>query len=209
MITRTLGNTTVSALGLGAMPLSRPDRDGTLPDRDRAIATVHAALDRGVTIVDCADCYGPDDYPDDEGLGHNEVVVAAALRGRSEQVLVATKGGIRRRGADWPIDGSPTWIREAVHGSLRRLGVVSIDLYQHHRPDPEVPYVETMGAFKELYDAGLVRQVGISNARARCQPAAGLPGLAAREGRPRDPDPRGQPAGVRGRLGGRGRAHPQ
>ncbi len=164
MMTRTLGDLSVSAIGLGGMPLSRPGRDGSLPDRERAIATVHAALDLGVTLVDTADCYGPDDHPDDEGLGHNEELIAAALRGRSEEVLVATKGGIRRRGAEWPIDGRPAWLRDAVEGSLRRLGVDSIGLYQHHRPDPAVPYAETMGAMKELYDAGLVQRVGISNA---------------------------------------------
>jgi aryl-alcohol dehydrogenase-like predicted oxidoreductase len=168
MITRTLGSgpaaTTVSALGLGGMPLSRPGRDGALPDPDRAVATIHAALDQGVTLVDTADCYGPDDHPRDGGLGHNEEIVARALRGRGEEVLVATKGGIRRDGADWPIDGRPAWIREAVRGSLRRLGVDSIGLYQHHRPDPQVPYAETMGAFRELYEAGLVQRVGISNA---------------------------------------------
>src|SRR6478672_8396661 len=164
MMTRTLGDLSVSAIGLGGMPLSRPGRDGSLPDRDRAIATVRAALDLGVTLVDTADCYGPDDHPDDEGLGHNEELIAAALRGRSEEVLVATKGGIRRRGAEWPIDGRPAWLRQAVEGSLRRLGVDSIGLYQHHRPDPDVPYAETMGAMRELYDAGLVQRVGISNA---------------------------------------------
>jgi aryl-alcohol dehydrogenase-like predicted oxidoreductase len=164
MRTRTLGDTQVSALGLGGMPLSRPGRDGTLPDPDRAVATVHAALDLGVTLIDTADCYGPDGHPHDDGLGHNEEIVARALRGRSEDVLVATKAGIRRDGADWPIDGRPEWIHEAVRGSLRRLGVDVIDLYQHHRPDPAVPYAETMGAFKELHDAGLVRRVGLSNA---------------------------------------------
>lgn len=160
MITRTLGDLQVSAIGLGGMPLSRPGRDGTLPDRDRAIATVHAALDLGVTLIDTADCYGPDV----DGFGHNELLVAEALRGRSEQVLVATKGGIRRDGADWPIDGRPAWLRDAVRQSLQRLEVESIGLYQHHRPDPEVPYAETMGAMKELHDAGLVERVGISNA---------------------------------------------
>ena len=154
MRTRALGDAQVSALGLGGMPLSRPGRDGTLPDPDRAIATVHAALDLGVTLIDTADCYGPDDHPRDGGLGHNEEIVARALRGRPEEVLVATKGGIRRDGADWPIDGRPAWIHEAVRGSLRRLGVETIDLYQHHRPDPEVPYAETMGAFKGCTTTG-------------------------------------------------------
>ena len=146
------------------MPLSRPGRDGELPPRERAVATVHAAIDAGVTLIDTADCYGPDHHPRDHGLGHNEELVAEALRGRSEDVLVATKGGIRRDGERWPIDGSPRWIRTAAEGSLRRLGVDVIDLYQHHRPDPAVPYADTLGALRELYDAGLVRHLGISNA---------------------------------------------
>ncbi|WP_460795576.1 aldo/keto reductase [Nocardioides pacificus] len=154
----------MSALGLGAMPLSRPGRDGSLPDRARAIATVHAALDAGVTLIDTADCYGPDGHPTDQGLGHNEELVAEALRGRTEDVLVATKAGIRRDGADWPVDGRPEWIRSAVEGSLRRLATDSLGLYQHHRPDPRVPYAESIGAFKELHDAGLVQRVGLSNA---------------------------------------------
>ncbi|WP_372728829.1 aldo/keto reductase [Nocardioides sp.] len=166
MKTRMLGDVPVHPLGLGGMPLSRPGRDGELPPRDRAIATVHAALDGGVTLIDTADCYGPDGHPRDGGLGHNEEIVAEALRSRSEQVLVATKAGIRRDGSAWPVDGRPSWIRRAAEGSLRRLGVEAIDLLQHHRPDPTVPYAETMGAFRELYDAGLVRRVGISNANA-------------------------------------------
>lgn len=167
METRKLGDVEVSAIGLGAMQLSRIGADGTLPDRDRAFATVYEALDRGVTFIDVADCYAPDNHPKDNGLGHNEELVADALRNRSggsEGVFVATKGGIQRRGSEWPVNGRPEWIREAADGSLRRLGVESIDLYQSHRPDPAVPYAETIGAFKELYDAGKVRRVGLSNA---------------------------------------------
>ncbi|WP_067439169.1 aldo/keto reductase [Nocardioides jensenii] len=162
MKTRELGDRTVSAIGLGGMPLSRNRfATGELPPRDEAIATVHAALEVGVTFIDTADCYAPDG----PGLGHNEELVAEALRAAgSPEVLVATKGGIRREGAEWPVDGRPEWIREAVQGSLKRLGVESIDLYQHHRPDPSVPYAETIGAFKELYDEGLVQRVGLSNA---------------------------------------------
>ena len=160
MITRRLGDTEVSALGLGGMPLSRPGRSGRLPERAQAVRTVHEALDRGITLLDTADCYAPDHT----GLGHNEELLAEALRGRADGVLVATKGGIRRDGTAWPIDGSPAWVREAVQGSLRRLGVERIDLYQHHRPDPAVPYADTIGAFSELYDEGLVARVGLSNA---------------------------------------------
>lgn len=161
MQTRKLGDRTVSAIGLGGMPLSRKRfATGELPTRDEAIATVHAALEAGVTFIDTADCYAPDG----PGLGHNEELIAEALRAAgSPEVFIATKGGIRREGADWPVDGRPEWIHQAVRGSLERLGVDSIDLYQHHRPDPAVPYAETIGAFKELYDEGLVQRVGLSN----------------------------------------------
>jgi aryl-alcohol dehydrogenase-like predicted oxidoreductase len=159
---RRLGDVTVSAIGLGGMPLSRRRiATGELPPREEAIATVHAALDEGITFFDSADCYAPDGT----GLGHNEELIAEALRlAGSPDVLVATKGGIRRDGREWPICGRPEWIREAARGSLARLGGEAIDLYQHHRPDPEVPYAETIGAFRELYDDGLVRRVGLSNA---------------------------------------------
>lgn len=166
---RLIGDRTVHPIGLGAMQLSRPGRDGSVPDRDRAVATVHAALDRGVTLIDTADCYTPDDWSDqaaaplEAALGHNEYLVAEALRGRPGDLLVATKGGIRRRGPEWPVDGRPEWIHRAARATLRRLGVDALDLHQHHRPDPEVPYAETIGAFRELHDAGLVKQVGISN----------------------------------------------
>lgn len=159
---RTIGNATVSPIGLGGMPLSRPRAStGEVPDRREAIATVHAALDAGITFIDTADCYAPDGT----GLGHNESLIAEALRlAGNPDVLVATKGGIQRDGSDWPICGRPGWIREAVFGSAARLGRQPIGLYQHHRPDPEVPYAETIGAFKELYDEGVVERVGISNA---------------------------------------------
>ena len=162
MQTRRIGDRTVSAIGLGTMPLSRPHHaTGALPDRRQAVETVQAALDAGLTFIDCADCYAPDEGP----FGHNEELVAEALRrAGNPDVLVATKGGIQRDGADWPICGRPGYLREAVYGSLSRLGVESIGLYQHHRPDPEVPYAETIGAFKDLYDEGVVRRVGLSNA---------------------------------------------
>ena len=162
MQTRRIGDRTVSAIGLGTMPLSRPHHaTGALPDRRQAVETVQAALDAGLTFIDCADCYAPDEGP----FGHNEELVAEALRrAGNPDVLVATKGGIQRDGADWPICGRPGYLREAVYGSLSRLGVESIGLYQHHRPDPEVPYADTIGAFKDLYDEGVVRRVGLSNA---------------------------------------------
>ncbi|WP_222263613.1 aldo/keto reductase [Modestobacter marinus] len=157
---RRLGKTTVSAIGLGAMPLStKEDR----PSPEDAIATVHAALDAGVTLIDTADAYARDESE----FGHNEDLVARALAGYggdTSGVLVATKGGHTRRGTDWELDGTPAYLRRACEGSLRRLGVEAIGLYQFHRPDPATPWEETMGALRGLHDDGLVRMVGISNA---------------------------------------------
>ncbi len=159
MQTRHIGTFEVSAIGLGAMHLSRPDVDA-----DRARATVHAALDAGVTVIDTADAYAPDE----NSMGHNERVVADALRsygGDTSGILIATKGGhVRAAGGRWDLDGRPEHLRQACDRSLQNLGVEAIGLYQHHRPDPQVPYAETMGALRELYDAGKVRAVGISNA---------------------------------------------
>jgi aryl-alcohol dehydrogenase-like predicted oxidoreductase len=137
------------------MPLSLADR----PDRDQAIRTVRAALDAGVTFFDTADAY----CADASDFGHGEELLAEALAGRDD-VLVATKGGHTRDAAGgWEIDGSPDYLRRACDASLKRLGADAIGLYQHHRPDPRVPYAETIGALKELYDAGKIRMAGISN----------------------------------------------
>ena len=155
---RRIGNRTVSALGLGAMPMSVREQN----DEERAIATIHRALELGVTLIDTADAYSPDE----ETFGHNEVLVAKALKayGAGDDVLVATKGGHTRRGTDWELDGQPAYLREACVASLSRLGVEQIDLYQHHRPDPAVPYEETMGGLRALLDEGLIAAAGISNA---------------------------------------------
>jgi aryl-alcohol dehydrogenase-like predicted oxidoreductase len=157
---RRIGDTTVSAIGLGAMPLSTKD-DRPSPEDARAV--VHAALDAGVTLIDTADAYARDEAE----FGHNEELVAAALAsygGSTDAVLVATKGGHTRRGTDWELDGSPGYLRKACEGSLRRLGLDAIGLYQYHRPDPETPWEDSMGALRQLADDGLVRMVGISNA---------------------------------------------
>jgi aryl-alcohol dehydrogenase-like predicted oxidoreductase len=157
---RRIGDQAVSAIGLGAMPLStkRPR-----PSREEAIAVVHAALDAGVTLVDTADAYSRDEAE----FGHNEELVAEALASYgsgADGVLVATKGGHTRSGTDWLLDGTPAYLRRACEGSLRRLGVDAIGLYQYHRPDPATPWEDTMGALRELADDGLVRMVGVSNA---------------------------------------------
>jgi aryl-alcohol dehydrogenase-like predicted oxidoreductase len=154
--TRTLGDAEIFPIGLGAMPLSLRGR----PDEDQAIRTIHAALDAGITLIDTADAYA---YDGDD-VGHNERLIAKALRGRRDGVLVATKGGHTREGQSWELDGRPEHIRAACEASLRALGTDRIDLYQFHRPDPDVPYAETIGAFKELQDEGKVRWVGVSNA---------------------------------------------
>ncbi|MFI7585703.1 aldo/keto reductase [Spongisporangium articulatum] len=157
---RSIGTATVSAIGLGGMPLSIQGR----PDRDRALATIHAALDAGVTLIDTADAYSLDD----RDFGHNESLIAEALvgyGGDTSQVLVATKGGhTRTPGGGWDVDGSPGYLHQACDASLKRLGVEAIGLYQHHRPDPKVPYEETIGALKDLHDAGKIRMAGLSNA---------------------------------------------
>lgn len=153
---RRIGDVDVSAIGLGAMPLSLPGR----PDRERAIATIHAALDVGITLIDTADAY----TTDADGPGHNEILVAEALRGRPEEVLVATKGGLLYRdGGPWDRNGTPAHLKKAARESRARLGVDAIGLYQFHRPDPGVPYEDSIGAIRELVDEGVIRMAGISN----------------------------------------------
>ncbi|NNU27500.1 aldo/keto reductase [Isoptericola sediminis] len=160
MESRTIGDRSVSAIGLGGMPLSIEGR----PDRERSIATVHAALDAGVTLIDTADAY----HRDAGEVGHNEELIAEALRswgGDTSSVLVATKGGHLRPGdGSWTQDGRPEHLKAAAKASAQRLGVEAIGLYQFHRPDPSVPYAESVGALVELLDEGVIQQAGISNA---------------------------------------------
>ncbi|MET0425678.1 MAG: aldo/keto reductase [Actinoplanes sp.] len=157
---RRIGEVEVSAIGLGGMPMSIEGR----PDEDRSVRTIHAALDAGITLIDTADAYhlGADD------VGHNESLIARALAtwgGDASTVLVATKGGHQRPGdGSWTLDGSPEHLKQACEASLKRLGVDTIGLYQFHRPDPTVPYEESVGAVRDLLDAGKIRLAGISNA---------------------------------------------
>jgi aryl-alcohol dehydrogenase-like predicted oxidoreductase len=153
---RQLAGTDVFPIGLGEMPMSLSSR----PPEERSIRTIHAALDAGVNLIDTADAYAWDQ----DDIGHGERLIARALRGRRDGVIVATKGGHTRNGEAWELDGRPEHIRAACEASLRALETDRIDLYQFHRPDPDVPYEESIGAFKELQDEGKVRWVGISNA---------------------------------------------
>jgi aryl-alcohol dehydrogenase-like predicted oxidoreductase len=132
------------------------------PGEAQAIRTAHAALDAGVTLIDTADayCLGGDE------VGHNERLIRKALDGwpgDRDRVLVATKGGHTRPGGEWGLDGRPEYLRRACEASLRALGVEAIGLYQFHRPDPKVPFLESVGALAELKAAGKVRMVGLSN----------------------------------------------
>jgi aryl-alcohol dehydrogenase-like predicted oxidoreductase len=155
--TRKLAGADVFPIGLGAMPMSLSGR----PPEERSIRTIHAALDAGVNLIDTADAY----CEDDRDVGHNEDLIARALEGRRDGVLVATKGGhTRTRDGGWAVDGSPEHLKRACEASLKRLRTDRIDLYQYHRPDPGVPYAESIGALKELQDEGKIRWIGISNA---------------------------------------------
>jgi len=152
---RTLGGLQVSALGLGCMGMSQ--MYGTA-DRAESIATVHRALDLGVTFLDTSDVYG---------AGHNEELVGEALAGRRDEVQLATKFSLSandRGGMD--IDGRPENVRARVEASLRRLRVDVIDLYYQHRVDPTVPIEDTVGAMAELVEQGKVRYLGLSEASA-------------------------------------------
>lgn len=156
---RHIGDRKVGAIGLGGMPMSVREHN----DESLGIRTIHAALDAGVSLIDTADAYSWDE----ESFGHNEELIAKALEkygAGADEPVVATKGGHTRRGRDWELDGRPEYLRTACEGSLRRLGVEAIGLYQHHRPDPKVDYAETIGGLKDLLDDGLIVRAGISNA---------------------------------------------
>src|SRR5258705_4617888 len=165
--TRSLAGTEIYPIGLGAMPMSLAGR----PDEAQSIRTIHAALDAGANLIDTADAY----CRDESEVGHNERLIAKAIRDRRDDVLVATKGGHTRPGGDWDVDGSPAHLRAACEASLRALETDRIDLYQYHRPDPSIPYAESDGALKELQDEGKIRWIGLPNATfAQLQEALGI-----------------------------------
>ena len=163
MKTRTLGTTQVGAIGLGLMTF---DQSGTQP-RQQLLDTVTAALDAGVTLFDTADAYGPGDEKGAGAQGENERLIASILDelGVLDRVFLATKGGhVRTDGGRWETDSSAEHLRRSVDDSLQRLGVEQLSLWQHHRPDPKVPYDEVIGTVKEIADSGKVAHVGLSNA---------------------------------------------
>ena len=172
MQTRRLGALEVSAIGLGCMGMSEFYGPS---DETEAVATIHRALELGVTLLDTADMYGP---------FTNEELVGRALRGRRDRAIVATKCGIVRDAVNRAlrgIDGSPAYIRSACDASLGRLGVDHVDLYQLHRIDPQVPIEESVGAMADLVRAGKTRHIGLSEAgpktlrrAARIHPIASL-----------------------------------
>lgn len=143
---------------MGAMTITQ------LPDSDpeRGVRAVHAAVDAGVTLFDTADSYGPTSE-----LGVNERALAAALRQHPtamDRVVIATKGGhTRGPAATWWIDGSPEYLARAARESARRLGLDCLPLFQHHRPDPKVPFADSMGALRQLVEDGVAVRVGVSN----------------------------------------------
>jgi len=157
---RRIGPVEVAPIGLGAMPLSVGGR----PDEAQAVATIHAALDAGVHLIDTADAY----CLDSSEIGHNEELGARAVRswrGAHDSIVIATKGGhVRDQRGRWLLDSSPAYLRRACEQSLLRLRVEAIALYQHHRPDPTVPYEESIGTLRDLQQEGKIRMVGIGNA---------------------------------------------
>jgi aryl-alcohol dehydrogenase-like predicted oxidoreductase len=149
------GDLTVHRLGYGAMRITGTGTWGPPPDRAQAIAVLRRAVDAGVDFIDTADSYGPN---------VSEELIAEALHPYPAGLVIATKGGLTRPGpARWEGNGRPEHLRAALDGSLRRLRLERIDLYQFHRPDPAVPLAESLGVLVEAQRAGKIRHIGISN----------------------------------------------
>ncbi len=142
-------------MGYGAMRLTGEGIWGPVADVDNAIAVLRRAVELGVTLIDTANSYGPD---------VNEQYIDQALAPYGDDLVIATKAGLTRSGPnEWHRNGRPEQLREACEGSLKRLGVDAIQLYQLHAPDPDVPYAESVGALADLQQEGKVQQIGISN----------------------------------------------
>jgi pyridoxine 4-dehydrogenase len=149
------GDLTVNRMGFGAMRITGSGVWGAPPDWDKAKAAVRKAVDLGVNFIDTADSYGPE---------VSEELLAATLYPYPDDLVIATKGGMIRPGPGrWNPDGRPEHLREACEGSLRRLRLDQIPLYQFHRPDPKVPIADSIGALVEMRDEGKIRHIGVSN----------------------------------------------
>jgi pyridoxine 4-dehydrogenase len=149
------GDLTVNRLGFGAMRITGNGIWGEPPSRDQAAATLRRVVELGVNFIDTADSYGPE---------VSETLIAEALYPYPDDLVIATKGGLVRPGPNrWEPDGRPEHLRAACEGSLRRLRLEQIPLYQFHRPDPAVPLAESLGAIAELKEQGKIRHVGVSN----------------------------------------------
>src|ERR1700723_3262336 len=149
------GDLTVNRLGFGAMRITGPGIWGDPPDRDRARAALRRAVELDVTFIDTADSYGPE---------VSERLIAETLYPYPEDLVIATKGGLVRPGPGvWNDDGRPEHLREACEGSLRRLRLEQIPVYQFHAPDDSVPFEDSLGALVELKDEGKIRHIGVSN----------------------------------------------
>jgi len=149
------GDLTVNRMGYGAMRITGQGVWGPPADRDQAKAALRTAVDLGVNFIDTADSYGPD---------VSEELIAETLYPYPDDLVIATKGGLTRPGPGrWEPDGRPEYLREVCEGSLRRLKLEQIPLYQFHRPDPRVPYAESISALVELRNEGKIRHIGVSN----------------------------------------------
>ena len=149
------GDLTVNRLGFGAMRITGQGVWGDPPDHGQAIATLRRAVELGVNFIDTADSYGPE---------VSENLIAEALHPYPDDLVIATKGGFTRSGPNqWKPDGRPEHLRSVCEGSLRRLRLEQIPLYQLHRPDPHVPYAESVGTLAELQKEGKIRHIGVSN----------------------------------------------
>jgi pyridoxine 4-dehydrogenase len=149
------GDLTVNRLGFGAMRVTGRGIWGDPPDRNEARAVLRGAVELGVNFIDTADSYGPD---------VSEELIAEALHPYPEDLVIATKGGLVRPGpGQWDPDGRPEHLRQACEGSLRRLRLDQIALYQFHRPDPDVPLEDSIGTLVALKEEGKIRHIGLSN----------------------------------------------
>ena len=150
------GDLIVNRLGYGAMRLSgQPGNFGAYPDWEGGEQLLRRAVELGVNLIDTAEAYG---------AGFNEKIIASALHPYKQDLVIATKGGINKPAPDQILaDASPVFLRSGVEGSLQRLKLEQIDLYQLHRPDPKVPFAESIGALQELKDEGKIRHLGLSN----------------------------------------------